>query len=271
MSVESTNRKGTVDWPTTIAIAAIGVSLSVGIHEGVHALTCFFGGDVIELAALHVDCNYASTAHAKVTAGSAAIVDIILGTIMLMVLRRSRLPSTELTFFVWLFMVMNWLGGAGYFMFSGIANVGDWAAVIEGWEPAGLWRGVMAIFGTGLYTFFVWLSLKELGKIIGGSGDEQIGRAVKLGLIAYFTSIIVIFLAGMMNSQGMKSLTVFAGLLAIVGGLSPLLWMMQWFRAKSFVKLSGPQLEIKRQIPWMVTAVIVVAINVFILGPSIFF
>jgi hypothetical protein len=45
-------------------------------------------------------------------------------------------------------MMMNWFYGAGYFIFSGLSNVGDWAVVINGWDPNWLWRGLMPIVGT---------------------------------------------------------------------------------------------------------------------------
>ncbi len=48
--------------------------------------------------------------------------------------------TVEAKFFVWLLMLMNMLYAAGYGMFSGIANVGDMAVVINGLEPFWLWR-----------------------------------------------------------------------------------------------------------------------------------
>ena len=129
----------------------------------------------------------------------------------------------------------------------------------------------MAVFGAGCYMFFVWLALQELGKIIGSDSDEQIGRANKLGVLSYFTSIIVISLAGAFNPYGFTSLPVVAGLLAVIGGMSPLAWMMQWFQAKMFVKVPNQPLQIHRQWAWTGGAVVVVFVYAVILGRTLYF
>lgn len=272
MSEKLAERKTAVDWLTTMAIAAIAVSLTVAFHEGIHALSCVvLGGDLQEFSALHVACTYAEDWQSKIGSGSASIANIILGFVFLFLLRGSQQRSSEWRYFAWLFMLMNWLNGAGYWMFSGIANIGDWANVIAGWNPAWLWRVIMTLVGVGSFLFFVWFALQELGKIIGGSVDEQIGRAVKLGMISYFTAVFVIFLAGLFNPYGLGGLPAIAGLLAVAGGLSPLLWMMQWFRAASFAKLPGPPLEIQRKITWLIVAVVVVFVYAVILGRTLYF
>lgn len=167
---------------------------------------------------------------------------------------------------------MNWLLAAGYWMFSGIANVGDWANVIDGWQPAWLWRVIMAIAGTGFYLLFVWLSLTELSKIIGGTDpQEQISRATKLGAFAYIAVFLVIFIAALANPYGLAGLPSVAALMLALGGMSPLLWMMQWFRAKSFVKISKTPLEIHRSWPWVVIAILLVIFYAIILGRGFYF
>ena len=166
---------------------------------------------------------------------------------------------------------MNWCYGAGYFIFSGIANVGDWAVVINGWEPNWLWRVLMTIVGTLFFMFFVRLALQEFGKMIGGDADEQIRRANKLCILSYITSFVVVLIAGFFCPYGLLSLPVTAGLFAVLGALSPLLWMMRWFRTKNFVKLVKEPLEIHRKWQWLVASIIVVFTYVFILGRTLYF
>jgi hypothetical protein len=179
--------------------------------------------------------------------------------------------ATGKQFFLWLFMLMNGLYGSGYFMFSGIANVGDMANVISGWEPAWVWRVLMTVVGLLMFMGFVWLALQEFGKLIGGDADEQIGRANQLAIISYIVSGVVILLAGLFNPYGFLSLPVTAGLFAVLGGLSPLLWMMQWFRAKSFKKLDKPPLEIHRSWSWIAGAGVAVFVYAVILGRTLYF
>ena len=265
--------KPNTDWLTIIAIAAIAISLTIAFHEGIHALSCIvLGGDLQAYSALYVDCIDLGTGQEKIVAGSASVANLILGTVCLAILRRSRQRSSEGQFFLWLFMLMNWLNGAGYWAFSGIGNLGDWAKVISGWEPHWLWRMGMAIFGLGVFMYCVWFALHELGKIIGGEeASEQIGRANKLGILSYVAAILVIVLAGLNNPFGISSLPVIAGLIAVLGGMSPLVWMMQWFRAASFEKLPNKPLEIHRQWSWLSAAVVVVITYAFILGRTLYF
>ena len=61
-------REPVVDRLTVVAIAAIAISLTVGLHEGVHALTCVVvGGDLLEYSALYESCGSTNTTQADST------------------------------------------------------------------------------------------------------------------------------------------------------------------------------------------------------------
>jgi hypothetical protein len=272
MSKATLIRKPVVDWLTVASIAAIAISLTVGFHEGIHALTCLaVGGRLLEYSALYESCDSATIFQRKMVAGSAPTFNLLAGVLLWIILQRSRKQAPQTWFFLWLFMLMNWFYGAGYFIFSGIANVGDWAVVINGWEPSWLWRVLMTIIGTLSFMFFVRLALQEFGKMVGGDADEQIRRANKLFILSYITSFVVVLMAGFFCPYGFLSLPVTAGIFAVIGALSPLLWMTRWFRTKGFVKLVKEPLEIHRKWPWLVAAVIVVFTYVFILGRTLYF
>ncbi|MEN4011648.1 MAG: hypothetical protein AB1453_06250 [Chloroflexota bacterium] len=272
MNKTASEHKSYVDWLTIVAIAAISISFTVAVHEGIHALTCVgVGSHLQEYSALYVSCDSPTTLQSKLVDGSAPTFNIIAGLLLLVIVRNTRKWSSEGWFFLWLFMLMNLLYGSGYWMFSGIANIGDMATVISGWQPAWLWRITLTIFGSLLFMFFVWLALQEFSKVIGGNANEQIRRANKLSIISYATSCVVVLMAGLFSPLGLLSLPVTAGLLAVSGGLSPLLWMMQWFRAKMFIKVDKPPLEIHRKWQWIVSAGVVVVFYVFILGRTIYF
>lgn len=227
----SVEKSPTIDWLTVSAISAIAISFNAAFHEGVHALVCLLtGGKLLAYSALYVDCDGAGIWQAKLVSGSASIANLILGTVSWLLLRSMQSASGRFKYFLWLFMLMNWVYGAGYWMFSGIGTVGDWASVIKGWSPLWLWRAVMAIAGTLIYIMLVKVSLKELGHLIGGQPEEQISRAGKLTYTSYFSAINVIFLAGLLNPMGFFSLPVIAGLMAVAGATSPLIWMIPWLR-----------------------------------------
>jgi hypothetical protein len=272
MSQAVYNRKPIVDWLTVVSIAAIAISFNVAFHEGVHALTCLaVGSHLQEYSALYVECYSPTESQAKIVAGSAPTFNLIAGVLLWIIIRNSRKLASETQFFLWLFMLMNWFYGAGYLMFSGIANVGDWAVVINGWEPNWLWRVLMAILGTLLYIVFIRLALRELGKMIGGEADEQIDRANKLCFVSYITAFGVVLAASFFCPYGLFSLPVTAGLFGVLGALSPFLFMMRWFRTEHFVKLVKEPLEIHRKWQWLATAVITVFTYAFILGQTLYF
>jgi hypothetical protein len=268
----SVEKSPTIDWLTVAAISAIAISFNVAFHEGIHALVCLLtGGKLLAYSALYVDCDSAGIWQAKLVSGSASIANLFLGTVSWFLLRRSPSASYRFKYFLWLFMLMNWVYGAGYWMFSGIGNVGDWASVIKGWQPNWLWRVVMALAGTLIYMWLVKISLRELGRLIGGQPGEQIRRARKLTFVSYFSAILVIALTGLLNPMGFFSLPVIAGLMAVAGATSPLLWMIPWFRSDAFPKSTKEPLEIHRSWGWVTIALVVVLLYVLILGPTIYF
>jgi hypothetical protein len=271
MSSTPALRSAHADWLTVVAIAAIASSVNTGFHEGVHALTCLaVGGDLREYSALHVLCD-TSLSQEKVVAASASLANLLVGTLIWRALPMTRRLRPELQYGLWLFMLLNWLAGAGYWMFSGAANVGDWALVIRGWAPHWLWRALMFILGTPLFVLFVWLALREFGQIVGGTPDEQIGRANRLALLSYGSVTGAIALAGLFHPNGLLSLPVVAGLLAVIGSASPLAWMMQWFRAKRFIKAAKAPLEIQRRWEIIAVAGVVVFIYAVVVGRTLYF
>ena len=272
MSQAVMNRKPTIDWLTAISIAAIAISLTVGLHEGVHALTCVtVGGDLLEYSALYESCDSPTQLQAKLVAGSAPVFNLAAGTVLWIIFRRSKRRASETQFFLWLLMVMNWCYGAGYFMFSGIANIGDWAVVASGWEPGWIWRTLMTVTGVLCFFFVVRVALKEFGEIVGGEADEQIRRANKLFAVSYVTAFTVVLMAGFFCPYGLLSLPVTAGLFAVLGALSPLLWMTRWFQTEHFAKPAKEPLEIRRQWQWILASLAVVSFYVFILGRTLYF
>lgn len=272
MSQATSTQEPVVDWLTIVAIAAIAISLTVALHEGVHALACVaVDGRLQAYSALAVSCDAQTILQEKIVAGSAPFYNLLVGIGLWIVVRRFQKLPSETWYFLWLLMLMNLLYGSGYFMFSGIAGVGDIAVVIHGWEPGWMWRTLATLVGSLMFMFCVWLALKELGKMIGGDPSGQIGRANKLSIIAYVTSLLVVLIAGLSNPLGILSLPVTAGLLAVLGGLSPLLWMMQWFQAKMFTKRDKQPLEIHRKWQWIGAAVVVVFLYTFVLGRTLYF
>jgi hypothetical protein len=272
MDQADTSPRPVVDWLTVAAIAAIAISLTVAFHEGIHAVMCLLvGGNLQEYSALHVACVAPGPWQSRLIDGSASIANILLGMCLWLILRRTLHRPPAAIYFIWLWMAMNWFSGAGYWLFSGVANVGDWAAVIEGWEPHWVYRLSMILLGAVTFMAFVWLALQEFGKFVGGSAPEQIRRASKLGIVSYVAAVLVAVLAAVFNPYGLSGLPATAGVFAVLGAQSPLLWMMQWFRSPGFQKAQVPPLEIGRNWGLVFGALAVVFLYGVILGRTLYF
>ena len=261
-------KENRINWLTTISIAAAVICAVQVIHEGMHALTCLLvGGDLLEFSALHVDCLCQKGMQGKIVAGNSSLVNLAVGTIVFLIIRRPAELRAETRYFLWLFMLLNWLVGAGYWLFSGVANVGDWAVVIEGMNNPGLLRIIMAGAGGGLYMYFVWAALRLWGRYVGGSDlKEQVSRSSTMTVLSYFSILIVIAIAGISNPYGISGLPAVAALMLALGGMSPLLWMMQWFSAKSFKKIDQPALVVAFRPGWMVSGAAAAVLYAVVLG-----
>lgn len=255
---------------TIILIAAMTQSIVIGIHESVHAITCMaVGYSVVEYSALHVDCQPEDILNTptKVVAGSSAIVNLILGVISYFVLRSGSGYSSNMKWFLWLFMFANLSNGFGYLIFSGISGAGDYAAVIAGWEPASLWQIAMLLLGAVLWFGAVWLSLRVLALIFGGSDSREIrSRFLAYSVPSYLGAVLIIVGAGLLNMHGFLGLPSVAGILAAAGTLSPLLWMPFWFASNSFRKQPLEPLTIRYDVRWIAAAAIICLVYVLVLG-----
>lgn len=258
-----------------ILIAAMTQSIVVGIHESVHAVTCLIvGRTVVEYSAQHVDCEPENPQDTptKLIAGSAAVVNMLLGFVPFFILRSGMNLSSNWKWALWFFMFSNWSNGFGYFIFSGISGGGDYASVIAGWEPAGLWQIGMLIVGSILWFGAVWLSLRVLAKIFGGDNPTEIRqRFLSLSIPSFVGAVLVSVLAGLLNPYGITGLPAVAGIMAAAGTLSPLLWAPYWFASKSFVKQPGEALNVQFSLNWVIVAAAVCLFYVLILGPGIRF
>jgi hypothetical protein len=272
MSSTAEGRKPVVDGLTIVAIAAIAMSLNVALHEGVHALTCLAVGSRLQAySALYADCDSSTVWQMKAVAGAAPVYNLLAGTLAWLVLRRAGKASSEMRLFLWLFMIMNWFYGAGYFILSGATNIGDFAVVIRGWEPHALWRALLLVVGLPLYFGLVWLALRAFAGMAGGEGEEQMRRTRKLFTISYITAAMVVLSAGFFCPEGLLGLPVTAGLAAALGALSPLVWALRFFRSERIVKAPIEPLEIRRRWAWIGVAVVVVFLYAFVLGRTLFF
>lgn len=212
---------------------------------------------------VHIRCDCPSDAAFKVVAASATIGNLLAAAGLSFLLRRIRAWDGRVVFFVWLLFTYNLLIGAGYCFASGIGNAGDWIVVIRGWEPRWMYQIGLIIVGVVMLMLGVAWSLIELGRIITPDGGKPIARVQMMALVAYFTPFITMLIVGSTQPGGPFAFPGYVGLVAVLGGLSPLLWMMQWFRADMFKLRGVKELNIEGSKVAVVLAVAAIAIGCF--------
>jgi len=253
--------------PTWIAIAGVAYTLANVAHEGLgHGGACLLvHGHPQILTSLHFGWDEASVGEGarRFIAAGGTIVNLALGVIALLLLRAWK-GGAHGRLFLWLFAMINLFQAAGYWMFSGIGNIGDWAEVVKGWHPAWAWRGGLAVIGGLAYTGVAKVAAEVLRPWIGA--ERPLARARSLALGAYFTGGLLYCVSGLFNPEGLV-LVLISGAAASFGGTSGLLWFHEFLRGGT--PASDPALALPAHRGWMVAGLVAAALFIGVLGPGI--
>ena len=132
------------DLLTIAAIAIVATVIADFIHEalGHGGMGLASGGLPLMLSTVHFECF----PDARLVAAGGTIANLLFGMLFWITVRViERSPSWR--YFSWLSMTFNLFEAGGYLLFSGIGNIGDWAIVVAGWQPAWAWRMGLAALG----------------------------------------------------------------------------------------------------------------------------
>ena len=253
---------------TVAAIAIAATVISNVIHEGLgHGGMCVAsGGHPVALSTVHFECS----ADTRLVAAGGTLANLIFGVLFWAAARRVK-QSASWRYFFWLLMTFNLLQAGGYFLFSGMGNIGDWAAVVEGWHPAWAWRaGLTALGAVTYFLWFVPLCLRELRPFLGNDAKIRVRRARLLTLVPYFTAGILSCIAGMRNPVG-PLLILISAAAASFGGNSGLAWMWNLLYGPRIPSSELQMPKIERSRAWIVTAVILAIVFIAGLGPGVKF
>jgi hypothetical protein len=256
------------DFWTIAAIAVIATVIANVIHEGLgHGGMCVAtGGRALALSTVHFECSV----EPRLVAAGGTLANLVFGALFWVAARVVK-QSACWRFFFWLLMTFNLFDAGGYFLFSGIGNFGDWAAVVAGWQPAWAWRmGLIALGVVTYFLLFVPLCLRELRPFLGRDAQIRVGRARRLSLASYFSAGILSCVAGALNPVGPLLILVSAAASSF-GGHSGLAWM--WALLKG-PRISSSELqlpEMERSRGWMIAAVILALAFIAGLGPGVKF
>jgi hypothetical protein len=259
------------DWLTVAAIAVVTHALSSSIHEAIgHGGTCIavgctprllttmqFQGDEHSLPKLAVDA---------ISAGG-SVVNLVTAAIAILLLRRLRRPARTGWFFLWLFATVNLLAAAGYPLYSGFANIGDWANIVRGLKPAWLWRLVLAAIGALSYWFATRWAMDRLGRRLWGTGS-RVPAAYRYTLVSYIAMVALAIVGGMFEPGG-AFLVLISAAAASLGGASALAWGPQLLQDPHLGEPPEEPLQVLRDVRWIVAAALVALAFVAVLGPGL--
>ena len=257
--------------PNLLTIAAITIAAKViadFIHEGLgHGGMCVAtGGRPLVLSTVHFECS----ADTRLVAAGGTLANLIFGALFWVAARAVK-RSASWRYFFWLLMTFNLFNVGGYFLFSGIGNIGDWAAVVAGWQPAWAWRVGLAALGIVTYFFvFVPLSLRELRPFLGKDAKIRVRRARQLTVTPYLTAGVLACVAGALNPVG-PLLILISAAAASFGGNSGLAWMWNLLHGPRIPSSEFQMPEIERSRGWIIAAVVLAIGFIAGLGPGVKF
>ena len=260
------------DLPTVTAIALVAYAASNVLHEAVgHGGACLaLGGKALVLSSVHFECGEQAMSALAIrgVAAGGTIVNFIMGSLALVVLKKANpLRTPHAAYFLWLFTTLNLLSGAGYFLFSGVGDIGDWADVARGTMPPLLWRPAMSVFGGALYFLLARQSAHWLRSLVG-SGELSVRRSRLLTVPAYIAGGVLYCVSGLFNPVGPVLIAISAAASSF-GGASGLLWLTQFLRRGE--QSAAPAAALDRSYVWIVAGCVVSLIFIATLGPGIQF
>jgi len=248
---------------TLIAISALACILQDVLHEGLgHGLTAWLsGGHQFTLSTVALQCDIETR---WISANGTLANLLFAGIFWLLLLKPQRYrPSTR--YFLVLALAGNLFTGTGYFLFSGVTNFGDWAAVIRGLQPHWVWQLGLVVVGVVSYYASMLLVGAQLNAFRGQ--DESSQRLRRLCWTPYFTDGILAGLGGLLNPAGLFYVIASAlpsTLGANAGLLSLPVIMRRWSRSQE------PQVgPIERNTAWIATGAVAGLLFIFVLGRGI--
>ncbi len=270
-TAESTPRFRLASQQDLMTIAAIAIASTVitnFIHEGLgHGGMCVAtGGQPLAISTVHFECS----AETRLVAAGGTLANLIFGALFWAAARAVK-RAAPWRYFFWLLMTFNLFQTGGYFLFSGIGNIGDWASVVSGWQPAWAWRVGLVVLGTVTYFFlFVPLCVSELRPFLGIDPQMRLRRGRRLTVVPYLAGGILNCVAGALNPVS-PLLILISAAAASFGGLSGLAWMWTLLYGPRIPSSELQMPEVERSPGWVIAAVILAIVFIAGLGPGVRF
>jgi hypothetical protein len=246
------------DLPTVLAIAIIASAFATLLHEGLGhgGMALLHHAQPTELTSNHLS----AVREDKWIDAAGTVVNVVFGFLALALTRTVQRPNTK--YFLYLFAALNLLPGAGYFLFSGIGGIGDWAAVIAGLPHQAALRTGMALFGASSYLLCVRLLGQAIKPFVTSKADYA-----RASIYPWLAACIFSCIAGAFDPLGLKLLFL-STIPAAFGGSSGMAW---GFHLIPHPAQTATPIEVARSTAWMAAAAILGIAYIAILGPGLHF
>jgi len=246
---------------TLIAVSVLACILQDILHEGLgHGVTAWLSGAhhlTMSTVALQSDID------TRWISANGTLVNLLFAAIFWLFLLRPQRYRPTTCYFLVLAMAGNLFTGTGYFLFSGVANFGDWAAVIHGLEPHWMWRLGLVVLGAVSYYASMLIVAAKLRQFHGK--DESPRRLRVLCWTPYFTDGILAGVAGLLNPAGLFYV-IASALPSTLGANAGLLSLPSMMRRRSEQQQLGP---IQRSTAWITAGAIASVLFICVLGRGI--
>lgn len=256
-----------IDFLTIVGLTLLCGPLFVMLHEiGGHAVACLtVGAHPTDIGAYYIDCDTNDWMSARIVAAAGVIADFIAAAIAFILFPKMRSDFGK--FIMWMAFTMNAMTSAGYFLFSGVAGIGDLAPGADGgmgeMAHPWLWRSGLILIGFPLYWWVVTKAMAMMTHLLGG-GEAANKVRRKTVLTIYFVNGLIGLLVGLFNPVGFVIVATSA-LASSFGGLAGF-----WSVAYAGPRTGEPRpFRIERN--WLIIAVGVIMVGLFaaILGPTL--
>jgi hypothetical protein len=264
--------KPNTDLPTIVSVAAVACVVATVIHEGIgHGGACVAVGchpQLLTSMQFQGDERGISVIASKLISAAGIVANLMAALVAILLLRRQNATARSGWFFLWLFAANNLFHATGYLLYSGISDIGDWAAVIRGLRPVWLWRTVLVAIGAWTYWLAARWAMRRLGERLSQDGDRRVSEANRYSLVSYVVGGALSLIAGLFDPGG-GMLIVISGAAASLGGTSALAWGPQLLHDPTFGRFTKQPLVLTRDWRWIAGAVLSSLFFVFVLGPGI--
>ena len=267
---------GVIDRLTVVGVAALAYVLTACFHEGLgHGGACLaVGGHPAAWGAYYFDCDTKGlpALSFRLVAAAGSTVNLILyGLFSALYARRLAAPGPKGVgaLFLWIMATINGLTWAGYFAFSGLADIGDWSTTPDG-VLAGLSPGVvipariaMVAGGAAAYVAVSRGAGRMLAKLVGGDRKDR-GR--KVAVTTYLAGGVTAVLISLANPIGIV-ITIISAAASSFGGTAGLFSTIR-FMPKETVATDW---RLPRSWLWIGAGAAAVAVYAVVWGPSLQF